>query len=77
MFFFFKPEVSIIVAHIEAKSKAKMKVTETKVDNPTRRSNFTFVPHPEKDEIILFGGEYHNGKSVSADYVFVFKIVGR
>lgn len=57
--------MSTIVAHIEAKSKAKVKVTETKIDNPSRRSNFTFVPHPDKDEIVLFGGEYHNGKNVS------------
>jgi len=63
------------VAHIEAKNKSKMKVTETKVDNPSRRSNFTFVPHPEKDEIILFGGEYHNGKIVSKGYVLAFQIV--
>lgn len=53
------------MAHIEAKNKAKIKVTETKIDNPSRRSNFTFVPHPDKDEIILFGGEFHNGKNVS------------
>ncbi|XP_050542790.1 kelch domain-containing protein 4-like isoform X2 [Daktulosphaira vitifoliae] len=58
-----EPEVSAIVAHIEAKNKAKIKVTNTKIEAPSRRSNFTFVPHPNKDEIILFGGEYHNGKN--------------
>ncbi|XP_015372908.1 PREDICTED: kelch domain-containing protein 4 [Diuraphis noxia] len=58
-----EPEVSTIVAHIEAKNKSKIKVTETKIDNPSRRSNFSFVPHPDKDEIILFGGEFHNGKN--------------
>ncbi|CAI6350287.1 unnamed protein product [Macrosiphum euphorbiae] len=58
-----EPEVSTIVAHIEAQNKAKIKVTETKIDNPSRRSNFTFLTHPYKDEIILFGGEFHNGKN--------------
>lgn len=53
------------MAHIEAKNKAKIKVTDTKIDNPSRRSNFTFVSHPDKDELILFGGEFHNGKNVS------------
>lgn len=62
--FWFQPEVSAIIAHIEAKNKAKNKVTETKIDPPSRRSNFTFVTHPDKDEIILFGGEFHNGKNV-------------
>lgn len=57
--------MSTIVAHIEAKNKAKVKVTETKIDYPLRRSNFSFVSHPDKDEIILFGGEFHNGKNVS------------
>lgn len=56
--------MSTIVAHIEAKNKAKVKVTETKIGNPSRRSNFTFVSHHDKDEIILFGGEFHNGKQV-------------
>lgn len=60
--------MSTIVAHIESKNKAKIKVTETKIDNPSRRSNFTFVTHPDKDEIILFGGEFHNGKHVSNFY---------
>lgn len=65
--YFFQPEVSTIVAYIEAKNKAKVKVTETKIENPTRRSNFSFVAHPDKDELILFGGEFHNGKNVSIE----------
>lgn len=59
--------MSTLVAHIEAKNKAKIKVTETKIENPTRRSNFTFVSHPDKEELILFGGEFHNGKNVSIE----------
>lgn len=55
------------MAHIEAKNKAKVKVTETKIEYPTRRSNFSFVAHPDKDDLILFGGEFHNGKNVSIE----------
>lgn len=65
--------MSTIVAHIEARNKAKIKVTETKIDKPSRRSNFTFVTHPEKDELILFGGEFHNGKNVS---IIIYLLVG-
>jgi len=63
------------VAHIEAKNKAKVKVVETKIDNPSRRSNFSFVPHPDKDEIILFGGEFHNGKNVSKNFYFPSQVL--
>lgn len=59
------------MAHIEAKNKAKIKVTETKINTPSRRSNFSFVPHPDKDEIILYGGEFHNGKNVSNVYLYI------
>ena len=30
------------------------------------RCNMTLTAHPEKDELIMFGGEYFNGKKVSS-----------
>ncbi|GFS88950.1 kelch domain-containing protein 4 [Nephila pilipes] len=29
---------------------------------PSPRSNFSLSPHPDKEELVLFGGEYYNGK---------------
>lgn len=42
----------------------KQKVTETVVEAPSRRINFSFIPHPDKEELILFGGEYFDGQKV-------------
>ncbi len=28
------------------------------------RCNMTLTPHPDKDELIMFGGEYFNGRKV-------------
>ncbi|XP_044732387.1 kelch domain-containing protein 4 [Chrysoperla carnea] len=54
--------IEAIVAQIEKEEKARQKVVETVVSPPSRRSNFSFVSHPDKDELILFGGEYFNGQ---------------
>lgn len=36
------------------------------------RLNASFSAHPEKDELIMFGGEYFNGKKVYSNvYYFV------
>lgn len=49
-------------------------MVEKLVDPPSRRLNFTFVAHPDKDEIILFGGEYFNGQKVTKNKIRVFFI---
>ncbi|ROT72898.1 putative kelch domain-containing protein 4 [Penaeus vannamei] len=41
--------------------KAKTTIMEDLVPPPSRRSAFTLTPHPDKDQLILFGGEYFNG----------------
>ena len=33
-------------------------------DGPSRRANFSMNSHTDKDEIIMFGGEYFNGQKV-------------
>lgn len=42
-----------------------MKVTESVIEPPSRRLNFTFIAHPLKDELILYGGEFDNGQKVT------------
>jgi hypothetical protein len=39
-------------------------VIETVVLPPSRRANFTLTAHPDKEELILLGGEYFNGQKV-------------
>lgn len=55
----------MIIAQIEKEDKKRLQVTEAKVGPPSRRINFTLVPHPDKDELIFFGGEYFDGNKVS------------
>ena len=41
---------------------------------PSRRGGATFSLFPEKEELILFGGEYYNGHKVR-QIEFKFKII--
>ncbi|XP_055382625.1 kelch domain-containing protein 4 [Condylostylus longicornis] len=53
-----------IVANLESEEARLKEVTETICECPSPRSNFTLTAHPEKDEIILFGGEFFNGQKI-------------
>lgn len=35
------------------------------IDPPSRRLNFTFIAHPDKDQLVMFGGEFFDGQKVS------------
>lgn len=61
---FLQDDIENIIAQIEKEEQTRQRVTEIVVDPPSRRLNFTFVAHPEKEELILFGGEYFNGQKV-------------
>lgn len=54
-----------VVAQLEANEKRRQQVTEEIVPHPSPRSNFSLLTHPDKDELILFGGEFFNGKSLT------------
>ncbi|XP_031635184.1 kelch domain-containing protein 4 [Contarinia nasturtii] len=54
-----------IVATLEANEQRRTTVSETVVSPPTPRSNFSFCAHPEKEELILFGGEHYDGQKLS------------
>ena len=41
-------------------------IKEEEVGPPSKRSSFTFCSHPDKDVLILFGGEYFNGLKVKS-----------
>ncbi|KAF5282867.1 hypothetical protein FQR65_LT14191 [Abscondita terminalis] len=55
-------DVEKIIADLEREELKKLEIKILKVDSPRRRVNFSFVSHPDKDELILFGGEYFNGQ---------------
>lgn len=47
--------------------QAGVGLVEEEVAAPSRRSNFSITPHPDKDQLIIFGGELFNGSKVSAE----------
>lgn len=53
------------MANIEKEERKRNQVIESIIESPTRRINFTFIPHPDKDELILFGGEFFNGQTTT------------
>lgn len=54
-----------IVATLEANEQRRTTVSEQIVSPPSPRSNFSFCTHPDKEELILFGGEHYNGKTLT------------
>nr|CAD7392510.1 unnamed protein product [Timema cristinae] len=60
-------DIEKIVLEIEKEEKKRNTVVECIVPPPSRRANFSLTPHKDKDELILFGGEYFNGQK---EYVY-------
>lgn len=54
-----------IVATLEANEQRRTTVSETIVPPPSPRSNFSFCAHPDKEELILFGGEHFDGQKLA------------
>lgn len=64
VYFHFQDDIEKIVAQIELEEKKRQEVVEITVSPPSRRANFTLTAHPDKEELILLGGEYFNGQKV-------------
>lgn len=62
----FQDDIENIVAQIEKEEKQRQKVVEKVIDPPSRRLNFTFIAHPDKDQLCMFGGEFFDGQKVSS-----------
>nr|CAD7453210.1 unnamed protein product [Timema tahoe] len=60
-------DIEKIVSEIEKEEKKRNTVVECIVPPPSRRANFSLTPHKDKEELILFGGEYFNGQK---EYVY-------
>lgn len=64
-FFHFQDDINDIVATLEANEQRRKLVSENIVAAPSPRSGFSFCAHPDKEELILFGGEFYNGQTLT------------
>ncbi|XP_056637320.1 kelch domain-containing protein 4 [Diorhabda sublineata] len=55
-------DIETILSQLEKEEKKRLQVTEALIDPPSRRLNFSLVAHPDKEQLILYGGEYFNGQ---------------
>ncbi|XP_015242693.1 PREDICTED: kelch domain-containing protein 4 isoform X2 [Cyprinodon variegatus] len=55
-------DLEALIAEFQNLDAKKTQVTETSCAPPSARLNASLSAHPEKDELILFGGEFFNGK---------------
>ncbi|XP_034542604.1 kelch domain-containing protein 4 [Notolabrus celidotus] len=55
-------DLEALIAQFQSLDAKKTQVVETKCSPPSPRLSASLSPHPEKDELILFGGEFFNGK---------------
>jgi len=58
-------DIENIVKDIEAEEQKRKEVKENKVDPPSHRSNLSLLAHPDHPELVLFGGEFHNGNKTT------------
>ncbi|XP_012673810.2 kelch domain-containing protein 4 [Clupea harengus] len=55
-------DLEALIAEFQQLDSKKMQVMETTCPPPSARLNASLSTHPERDELILFGGEFFNGK---------------
>uniref|UniRef100_A0A480LXW2 Kelch domain-containing protein 4 isoform X2 n=1 Tax=Sus scrofa TaxID=9823 RepID=A0A480LXW2_PIG len=55
-------DLEALIAHFQTLDARRTQVVETPCSPPSPRLNASLSAHPEKDELILFGGEYFNGQ---------------
>ncbi|KAM4833961.1 kelch domain-containing protein 4 isoform 2-T3 [Thomomys bottae] len=68
-------DLEALIAHFQTLDARKTQVTETPCGPPSPRLNASLSVHPEKDELILFGGEYFNGqKTFVYNDLYVYNI---
>ncbi|GFO25318.1 kelch domain-containing protein 4-like, partial [Plakobranchus ocellatus] len=57
-------DIEKLIAEFQEKDRAKLQVIEEKTSPPSPRCNMSLVPHPEKEELLMFGGEYFTGNKM-------------
>ncbi|OAD59620.1 Kelch domain-containing protein 4 [Eufriesea mexicana] len=56
-------DIEQVIAQIEKEESRRQHVIEKTVSPPSRRMNFTLTAHPFKDELIMFGGQFYDGRT--------------
>ncbi|XP_058530715.1 kelch domain-containing protein 4 [Ochotona princeps] len=68
-------DLEALIAHFQTLDARKTQVVETPCPPPSPRLNASLSAHPEKDELILFGGEYFNGqKTLLYNELYIYNI---
>eukprot|EP00069_Balaena_mysticetus_P005956 bmy_18287T0 len=68
-------DLEALIAHFQALDARKTRIVETPCSPPSPRLNASLSAHPEKDELILFGGEYFNGqKTFFYNELYIYNI---
>ncbi|XP_044283920.1 kelch domain-containing protein 4 [Varanus komodoensis] len=68
-------DLEALIAEFQSLDAKKTQVVEATCAPPSPRLNASLSAHPEKDELILFGGEYFNGqKTFLYNELFVYNI---
>ncbi|KAK3086220.1 hypothetical protein FSP39_015405 [Pinctada imbricata] len=57
-------DIESLIAEFQAKDRQNTQVTVEKCNPPTERSNMTLNAHPDKEELIMFGGEFYTGSKM-------------
>ncbi|KAH8239853.1 hypothetical protein KR032_008740 [Drosophila birchii] len=57
--------IADIIQLLETKEGKIQSITENVCTPPSPRSNFTLIAHPEKEELIMFGGELYTGSKTT------------
>lgn len=76
LYFIVQEDLEQVIKEIEEADRKKNTIVEEPwKDGPSRRANFSICAHTDKDEIIMFGGEYFNGQKVSVFYLTILSVM--
>ncbi|XP_037672356.1 kelch domain-containing protein 4 isoform X2 [Choloepus didactylus] len=68
-------DLEALIAHFQTLDARETRTMETPCAPPSPRLNASLSAHPEKDELILFGGEYFNGqKTFMYNELYIYNI---
>jgi len=68
-------DLEALIAHFQTLDATKTQIVETPCPPPSPRLHASLSAHPEKDELILFGGEYFNGqKTFMYNELYIYNI---
>ncbi|KAL3860433.1 hypothetical protein ACJMK2_010557 [Sinanodonta woodiana] len=57
-------DIEKLLAEFQEIDRKKTEIIEEKCSPPSPRCNMTLTAHPDKEELIMFGGEYFTGKKM-------------